>query len=344
MSQQVDLVRSVRNYFYMGLHKNVMKEAKALRDKTPQADVLYYRSLIACGHAKQVIQDIPTNASVDLQAIKQYAAFTLANEDNRDLLLEQLKTLTNPSLTQLLMAATMFFEAKNYNEALKLIHKTKDNLELLALTVQIYLKIDRFDLAQKQLKIMQEIDDDDTLSVLAGSWVNIALGGDKIQEASSFLQELTEKFEPSISVLNSLAVCAIEQKNYTVGFQLLSKSRKLALESQDPVSPDTLVNTIVCLQHLKKSQDIINKIIGDLKQTAPNHWWLKQYAAMDALFDQNAASYKPAASSTAIVVPSSSSATTSSSSTSSSSSSPLSPASSLALSPSSSSSSISSRS
>jgi hypothetical protein len=43
------------------------------------------------------------------------------------------------------------------------------------MTVQIFLKIDRLDLAQKQVKTMQEVDDDDTLSTLAASWVNIAL-------------------------------------------------------------------------------------------------------------------------------------------------------------------------
>lgn len=45
----------------------------------------------------------------------------------------------------------------------------------LALTVQIYLKIDRIDLAAKAAAIMATVDDDDTLTQLASSWVNLAL-------------------------------------------------------------------------------------------------------------------------------------------------------------------------
>jgi hypothetical protein len=45
----------------------------------------------------------------------------------------------------------------------------------LALSVEIYLKIDRVDLASKQVKAMQDIDDDDALTTLATTWLYIAM-------------------------------------------------------------------------------------------------------------------------------------------------------------------------
>ncbi len=45
----------------------------------------------------------------------------------------------------------------------------------MALAVQMYLKIDRVDQAEKTAKAMSAIDDDSTLSQLAGGWVGLAL-------------------------------------------------------------------------------------------------------------------------------------------------------------------------
>lgn len=44
-----------------------------------------------------------------------------------------------------------------------------------ALNVQIFLKMYRSDYAEKQLRIMQQIDEDHTLTQLANAWLNLAV-------------------------------------------------------------------------------------------------------------------------------------------------------------------------
>jgi hypothetical protein len=47
----------------------------------------------------------------------------------------------------------------------------------LSLRVQLYLRIDRADLAQRELRAMKALDEDSTLSMLATAWVNLAMVG-----------------------------------------------------------------------------------------------------------------------------------------------------------------------
>jgi len=257
----------------------------------------FFRSLIATEQYELVQKGIGAASAPELLALRLWATFKTTADDNRDLLLEQLKELTehpalptSPNLA--LVCSYIHFDAKNYKDAFKLVHKQHENLEMLALVVQIYLRVDRVGLAAHVVKAMQDIDDDDALTVLAAAWLGIAQGGEKVTEAFFLLQELTEKFGSSPTVLNDMAVCQIQLRDYTKAFGYLRQAREVALQSKQRVAADTLLNSIVALTHLRKPLDIIQRIATELRASSPAHPWLKRCADMDAAFNKAAENYK----------------------------------------------------
>ncbi|KAE8655314.1 Coatomer subunit epsilon-1 [Hibiscus syriacus] len=84
-------------------------------------------------------------------------------------------------------------------------------------------KMHRSDYAERQLRVMQQIDEDHTLTQLANAWLNLAVGGSKIQEAYLIFQDFSEKYLMTGLILNGKA---------------------------DAKDPEALANLVVCSLHL----------------------------------------------------------------------------------------------
>jgi len=189
--------------------------------------------------------------------------------------------------TSILVNATILYHEGNFETALRVLHAApSDHLESMALRLQALLKMDRVDLAKKELKCMQERDDDATLTQLAQAWVNMHLGGDKIQDAYYIYQELIDKHGATPLLLNGQSASYIGQEKYDEAEAALQE----AVE-KDPNNVDTLINLIVLAQQTGKSTEVCNRYMTQLKDDHPHHPFVSGLLQKEQDFDRMAQQY-----------------------------------------------------
>ncbi|KAJ8642768.1 hypothetical protein MRB53_004516 [Persea americana] len=250
MASSPDLLFGLRNNFYLGAYQAAINNSDVpnlSQEDAIERDSLVYRSYIALRSYQLVINEIDSSAPTPLQAVKLLAIY-----------------LSGP-------------ENKDYNEALKHTN-SGGTMELHALNVQIFLKMHRSDYAEKQLKIMQQTDEDHTLTQLANAWLDLAVGGSKIQEAYLIFQDFSEKYQQTGMILNGKAVCCMHMGRFEEAESLL-----LEALNKDAKDAETLANLVVCSLHIGKSS---SRYLSQLKLTHPDHLLVKRQSTAEESFDR----------------------------------------------------------
>ncbi|XP_044495116.1 coatomer subunit epsilon-1-like [Mangifera indica] len=279
-----DHLFSLRNHFYLGAYQSAINNSdipNLPHDDAVERDCLVYRSYIALGSYQLVISEIDDSAATPLQAVKLLALY-LSSPENKESTISSLKEwLADPAIgnnsTLRLIAGIIFMHEEDYNEALKHTN-AGGTMELHALNVQIFLKMHRSDYAERQLRVMQQTDEDHTLTQLANAWLNVAVGGSKIQEAYLIFQDFSENYAMTGLILNGKAVCCMHMGNFDEAETLL-----LEALNKDAKDPETLANLIVCSLHLGKSS---SRYLSQLKLSHPHHILVKRASSAEENFER----------------------------------------------------------
>jgi len=257
--------------------------------------VYVYRAYIAQRKFGVVLDEVTSAAPPELQAVRMFADF-LANDSKRESILKDLDSKMSGNVdvsnsTFLLMASSIFYHEGNYDATLRTLHSS-ESLECISLMVQTLLRIDRVDLAKKELKRMQELDEDSILTQLAQAWFNLAVGGDKLMDAYYIFQEMSDKFNSTPLLLNGQAACYIAQGRYDDAEGVLQESM-----DKDSNNPETIVNMIVLSQHIGKAPEVTNRYISQLKDSHRGHPFIREYLSKENEFDRVSRNYAATVSS-----------------------------------------------
>lgn len=290
---ETDELFEVKTQFYIGNYQSAINEAQKLKLNNPvlklERDVFVYRAYIALKKYGVVINEIHGASPQELQPLKQLAEY-FSQPTKRESIVLKLDQQVSGNLDVnncvfLLVAASIYYNESSYETVLKVLHQS-DHLECRALMLQTQLRMDRLDLAKKELKTMQEIDDDAILTQLASAWVNLATGGEKLQEAYYTFQELADKNAPTALLLNGQATCCVGQSKYEEAESALQD----ALE-KDSNNTDTLVNLVVLSQLSSKTPEVCNRYLSQLIDSAPEHPFVIEFQNKERDFDLLAKQY-----------------------------------------------------
>jgi len=279
----------LHNDLLLGNYQSVISTADSISPASDRQKVLIktlvYRAMIAQGNALSVIDEADSSGDAELQACKLLAESVLHAERSDEAVSKckaLMKATANANSDAVrLLCATVYANAGDDESALRCVRGSSD-LECLALGVQLYLKLSRPDLAEKELKAMQAVDDDHTATQLANAWLLIAAGGEKYEDAWAIFHDLAEKYASTPFLLNSMAVCHIHQAKWEQ-----AEADLLDAMQKNNKNPDTLANMLVVAQHRGKPDEILKRYLSQLQQVAPQHAFCRSYAAALTSFDSN---------------------------------------------------------
>ncbi|KAJ3167667.1 hypothetical protein HDU88_002114 [Geranomyces variabilis] len=305
MGDFVDELRILRNNFYLGSYAQVIAESAPPPggDSNPERTALYYRAQTASGNPRAAQTEIPTSAPAELQAVKLQAAYVIAASassskagssatEEKARVVAALAALLDDSVQGLsstvqAVCGAVFYQEERYGDALAAVAKSPRNLECVALAIQCYLKLDRTDLARKEVEKLKTWADDATLAQLAEAWVSCFLGQEQnVMDAQYIFEELASSKLSTGRLVTGLAVCKMQAGKFPEAERILLEGL-----SRYAADADLVANLIVCTSALGKPAEDVARIVEKLKEINPRHPLLEDLALKESLFARAAQRY-----------------------------------------------------
>jgi len=203
---------NVKQRFFLGAYKSLVEQNLPEQSSEDYTPILFYkaRAHIALGDTEPIASLIPTDTeNLALKSVVVFANYIstpagdAALEELRDLSVEiegdDVEATEREKGWVRVVAGTAFARAGEIEEALETLgaESTTENLEAVAIAVQIYLSIHRPDLARKAFDRAKQWAEDDLLLQLIESTIGLITGKDGYSDSQSFYTE--QLANPSLS-------------------------------------------------------------------------------------------------------------------------------------------------
>lgn len=296
-----DELYTLRAQYWLGHYSLCLEESKSIARRPMSANLkeereeFVLRALIGLKQYDKVIGEAsgydvsPGIKALGLRA--KYDSPSTPDGAKAGIISELQVLVSNPSATEgakLYAAQTFLSHGEMTKDALQCVHQCS-TMEQMALCVQIYLRMDRIDLAKETVSAMRQKDEEAVLTQLCVVHVKIVTGRSETSDAVHILTSLTEQYGTCVMLSNLTAAAFLAAGLYAEAETCLVEA---STEGEDA---DTLINLIVCYQQQGKGMDVIAPIIAKMKGTYPKHSFVQGLARVEGAFEREAVKYKIAA-------------------------------------------------
>mmetsp|Transcript_37628 Transcript_37628/g.80313 ORF Transcript_37628/g.80313 Transcript_37628/m.80313 type:complete len:302 (-) Transcript_37628:131-1036(-) len=297
-----DELYTLRAQYWLGHYTLALDEGKqaARRPMPPhlksEREELVLRCHLALGQYDKVMSEGNSGGkSPALKALALHASYLSGASETRDAVVDEMKVLladpSSASNTSLqLFACHVFLAHGLLKEALQCVHHGL-TMEHLAACVQIYLRIDRIDLANDALNLLKQADEDSVLAQLCGAYVAVATGRSASDDAVHVLGGLSEQYGPSLMLLNVMAAANMVGGRYDAAEGNLKEA---IAEFGGENDADTLVNLVTCSQHLGRRGGEVERYLSALKMGCKDHPFVRGLVQVEGAFEREATKYMTA--------------------------------------------------
>lgn len=287
-----DELYTLRAQFWLGHYQMALDEAKSIMRRPMSPDLkaereeFVARCYIAMKDYDRVISGDASSPGLKALALQAQYTTLAATGDSAQSVIHELQSMLGDGVSPRVQvtAALVFLQAGMKKEALQCVHQGL-SMEQVGLCVQIYIILDRLDLAEKTLQQLRKTDEDSMLTQLASVQVALATGSSLTAEAIHTLNQISEQYGPSPMLLNLMACAQMQGGNFPEAERKLQQAR----EEFGADDADTLVNLIVASQYQHKP---VGDYVAVLKQQYPTHFLSQGLDTVSGAFDREAIKYR----------------------------------------------------
>ncbi|KNZ74538.1 putative coatomer subunit epsilon [Termitomyces sp. J132] len=296
----------IKQQFVLGAYKTLINSTLPDPNLPTYTPTLLYqaRAHIALNEPESALRLLPTDSdNVTVKAAASLARYVSASqsakEESINVSLEELRDLaveiegddgevddSEKALVRVL-AATAFARAGEVEEALETLGVDTEDLEAVSVIVQIYLSINRPDLAKKQFERSKRWAEDDLLLQLIESTIGLVTGKDGYSNTNSFyIEQLGNPSLSSPHLLTARGVTRILRNEIQEAKSDLDES--LEQQKGDPEATAALV-VAGGLGALKKheTEELWTRFVAN----HPRHPLVSDILHKEALFDEFASRF-----------------------------------------------------